>query len=235
MSIFVESNEEFFHQMIKILFNQFKLLIFVFSLTLLFIFQGKSQTPVSGTINDYIDITAIIDADEITVSDASAFSPGDTVLIIQMKGLAINTSNDANFGARQNVYSAGKYEIIRIASISGNDITLANDMTNTYDENGHTQMVKIPGYYNATVTGDITCPEWDTISGKGGVVAMIVGNKLTLEADIDVTGKGFNGAQAYTTSLVECTSVNANYYYPAGSDSAGYKGESIATVMSTRK
>ncbi len=204
-----------------------KILFFLFGI-LLFTNQIQAQTSISSTINSYIDVTAIIDTDELTVSNASAFSPGDTVLLIQMKGFAINNTNDANFGSRQNVYSAGKYEIIIIASISGNNITLASDMTNSYDVNGHMQMVRVPGYDNAIVTGNLTCPVWDTVSGTGGVVALIVGNKLSLEADIDVTGKGFAGAEPYTTSDVLCT-TNTDYYFPAGSDSAGYKGEGIAS------
>ena len=195
----------------------------------MFSYHGKAQTSISGIVNSYIDVTAIINADELIVSDASAFSPGDTVLLIQMKGLAINDSNDPLvFGQRQQSYSAGKYEIIIILSISVNNITLASDMTNSYDVNGHMQMVRVPGYDNATVTGNITCPEWDTISGTGGVVALIVGNKLSLEADIDVTGKGFGGAVPYTALTVLCT-TNNDSYFPASSDSAGYKGEGIAS------
>ncbi|MBE9510381.1 MAG: gliding motility-associated C-terminal domain-containing protein [Bacteroidetes bacterium] len=202
----------------------------VFFFSFWFSYHGKAQTSISGIVNSYIDVTGIIDADELTVSDASAFSPGDTVLLIQMKGLAINNTNDANFGSRQNVYSAGKYEVIIIASISGDDITLASDMTNSYDVNGHMQMVRVPGYDNAIVTGNLTCPVWDTISGTGGVVALIVGNKLSLEADIDVTGMGFLGAQPYTPSDVLCTTNNV-FYFPASSDSAGYKGEGVVSYI----
>jgi len=90
-------------------------------------------------------------------------------------------------------------------------------------------MVRVPGYDNAKVTGNITCPVWDTISGTGGVVALIVGNKLSLEADIDVTGKGFGGAVPYTTPDVLCTTYKDNYFFPTSSDSAGYKGEGIAS------
>jgi len=212
--------------------NIFKQVLFFFSVfffSFLFSYHGKSQTSISGIVNSYIDVTGIIDADELTVSDASAFSPGDTVLLIQMKGLAINDSNDPLiFGQRQQSYSSGKYEIIIIASIIGNSITLESDMTNSYDKNGHTQMVRVPGYDNATVTGNLTCPVWDTISGTGGVIALIVGNKLSLDADIDVTGMGFSGAQPNSTSKVLCT-TNNDSYFPASSDSAGYKGEGIAS------
>jgi len=214
--------------MARDIFKQSLIIFFVFFFSFLFSYHGKTQTSISGIVNSYIDVTGIIDADELTVSDASDFSVGDTVLLIQMKGLAINNTNDLSFGSRQQTYSAGKYEIIIIASISGTNITLASDMTNSYDANGHLQMVRIPGYDNATVTGNITCPEWDIISGTGGVVALIVGNKLSLEADIDVTGKGFGGAEPYTTSDVLCTE-NSDFYFSSGSDSAGYKGEGIAS------
>ncbi|MCD6565928.1 MAG: gliding motility-associated C-terminal domain-containing protein [Bacteroidales bacterium] len=214
--------------MAKDIFKQSLIIFFLFFFSFLFSYFGKAQTSISGIVNRYIDVTAIIDADELTVSDALAFSPGDTVLLIQMKGLAINNTNDLSFGSRQNVYSAGKYEIIIIASITGTNITFASDMTNSYDTNGHMQMVRVPGYDNARVTGNITCPEWDTISGTGGVVALIVGNKLSLEADIDVTGKGFGGAVPYTTSNVLCT-TNTDFYFPASSDSAGYKGEGVVS------
>ncbi len=215
--------------MARNIFKQALIVFSVFFFSFLFSYNGEAQTSISGIVNSYIDVTGIIDTDELTVSDASAFSPGDTILLIQMKGLAINNTNDFHFGERQQSYSAGKYEIIIIASISGNNITFASDMTNSYDANGHLQMVRVPGYDNAIVTGDITCPEWDTISGTGGVVALIVGNKLSLEADIDVTGKGFGGAEPYTTSDVLCTTYKDNYYFPASSDSAGYKGEGIAS------
>ncbi|MCH7657461.1 MAG: gliding motility-associated C-terminal domain-containing protein [Bacteroidetes bacterium] len=212
--------------MVKNKLKQAVIFCCIFSFSFLFSINGKAQTSISGIINSYIDVTTLIDADELTVSDASAFSAGDTILLIQMKGVAIQVVS--NFGSRQNIYSAGKYEIIIISSVSGNDITFASDMTNSYDADGHMQMIRVPGYDNAMVTGNVTCPAWDTAAGTGGVVVMIVGNKLTLEADIDVTGKGFSGAQPYTTSDVLCT-TNTDFFFPAGSDSAGFKGEGAAS------
>ena len=121
--------------MARNIFKQALIIFSVFFFSFLFSYHGKAQTSISGIVNSYIDVTGIIDADELTVSDASAFSAADTVLLIQMKGLAINNINDTDFGSRQNVYSAGKYEIIIIASISESDITFASDMTNLYDTN----------------------------------------------------------------------------------------------------
>ncbi len=87
--------------MTRNIFKQALIFFLVFFFSFLFSYHGKAQTSISGTVNSYIDVTGIIAADELTVRDASAFSVGDTVLLIQMKGLAINNTNDLGFGQKQ--------------------------------------------------------------------------------------------------------------------------------------
>ena len=57
------------------------------------------------------------------------------------------------------------------------------------------QMVRVPYYNNVTVKTTLTSQPWDDPSNPntGGVVAFIVGRSLKLNADIDVSGKGFKG------------------------------------------
>lgn len=57
---------------------------------------------------------------------------------------------------------------------------------------------------------------------------MIVGNTLTLEADIDVTGKGLKGGIAAQGAGV-CVGNSTSVYFEEVSDSAGYKGEGAAS------
>ena len=57
---------------------------------------------------------------------------------------------------------------------------------------------------------------------------MIVGNTLTLEADIDVTGKGLKGGMAAQGAGV-CVGNSTSVYFEEDSDSAGYKGEGAAS------
>ena len=73
--------------------------------SLLFSFSAISQTNISGVINDYQSVSGITFPgcgpcdispaclNAITVGNVSAFSIGDNVLVIQMKGATVNTTN----------------------------------------------------------------------------------------------------------------------------------------------
>ena len=59
---------------------------------MLFMVTTVTAQNISGIINDYTPVTAIISCG-VSVGSATAFSVGDTVLLIQMKGASIDTSN----------------------------------------------------------------------------------------------------------------------------------------------
>ena len=199
------------------------------ALLLVFTISGLAQTPISGTINSYAKVVSADGLDLVTLSDASAFSVGDTVLIIQMKGVEINVPNDKDaFGTRQSSYSAGKYEFIIILSKSGNQITFSAEMTNSYDTDGYVQLIRVRGFDNARVTGTLTCDPWDPVAGSGGVVAMIVGNTLELNDDIDVSGKGFYGGSSVVRPSGTCYYLETAFFNDASVE-GGYKGEGSAT------
>jgi len=191
-------------------------------------------TPLSGVVNDYARIVSIDAADQVTVDDASAFSEGDTVLVIQMKGVEILGSNDNNFGSKQGWGGVGKYEFIRIASVSGNQVSFTNELQNfaSYQVDGSMQLVRVPGYDKAEVTGTLTCDPWD--GEKGGVLALFVSNTLVLNADIDVSARGLLGGSADQGDGV-CSETDPDlyddYYYDASSQRAGNKGEGIVSFI----
>ena len=199
-----------------------------------YVVTGYTQVNISGVINQYTKVLSIDGTDRITVSDASAFHPGDTTLIIQMKGVSINPSNSSSFGLVDDINQAGKYEFILIDTIlSGNRIVFTADLSVGYEPDAYVQLIRVPGYSNARVTGEVTCPPWDSAAGTGGVVALLVGNTLTLDADINVSGKGFAGGQVVDGNG-ECSENDpafSNYYFHGASDSAGYKGEGIASFV----
>lgn len=197
--------------------------------------SGSAQTVLSGgVINKYIDVVSIDATDMVTVSNANDFSVGDTVLVIQMKGLEINIVNEPNnFGTPQNVYTTGKYEFIIIESVNygTNQITFGADMINNYDPAGAVQLVRVPGYDNAIITGDLNAEPWDSANGYGGVFALIVGNTLTMDADIDLSEMGFKGGDPVNGDDV-CSSTDNSYeaaFFDITSQKAGYKGEGAAS------
>jgi len=67
-----------------------------------------AQTNISGVINSY---TPVQDIDpctgEVTVTDATGFTAGDKVMIIQMKGANIVEANNAAFGTVMDLGNCG--------------------------------------------------------------------------------------------------------------------------------
>lgn len=217
--------------------NKLKIL---FSLFFLFFFQYNlfSQTPVSGVINKYTKVNSILSkSDTLIVADASQFSNGDTVLIMQMKGASVRTTtlnNEELFGRVDlgTVNNTGKYEIIiaKKILIAENKVILRNPLAKLYDTNKSVQLIKVPSVSSATVTSTLTCDPWD--GQKGGVVAIMVADTLVLNANIDVSGKGFRGAEPVLSANGYCASEDSllfrSYFFDEAFDGAGRKGEGIS-------
>ncbi|MBU0758151.1 MAG: DUF2341 domain-containing protein, partial [Nanoarchaeota archaeon] len=139
----------------------------------------------------------------LTVYDASAFSEGDEILIMQVQ----NSSGG----------KAGLFEIKEIDSIEGDYITLTSAIENSYysgtfdsTSSTSTQIVRIPEYTNVTVNSgtSIVAKDWDGYSG--GVVIFRSKGAVQIEGNINVSENGFRGG-AYKS-------------YPGGW-SYGYRGE----------
>jgi gliding motility-associated-like protein len=189
-----------------------------------------TQQEISGVINKYTSVESVTGSQTITVSNPD-FSAGDTVLLIQMKGMGILTNPPSDYGRQQNLNNSGNYEILLIDNVNGNEITFTRELIKEYNAFETLQLIKVRGYESARVTGTLTAPPWD--GEKGGVLALIVTNTLTLEADIDLSGAGFRGGDPVTTLNGNCAETDPVKYdlmsYPAGTNIAGNKGEGPAT------
>jgi gliding motility-associated-like protein len=205
---------------------------FLFSMLMLIVISISAHSQVDTIVNKYAKVLTRSDY-QITVDNASDFSNGDYVLLIQMKGVSIDPGNGAGYGSIADVVgSPGQYEFLIINTVSANTITFLSKIKK-YDPAGFVQLVKVPFLNSLTVgTGKkLTCPAWNPSTGTGGVLALIVGKTLKLKGDIDVSGKGFKGAQiatgmgicAYSSGINMITSFDPSY------QNAGYKGEGIAS------
>jgi len=201
------------------------------------LFSQSNFSKISGKINKYGRVTSV-GADYVNVDNESQFhqfSPGDTVLLIQMKGARIYSQEGGSFGTAYYSYGqAGMHEFLIILSVD--DLTNKIIFTSflkypTFDVAAFVQIIKVPSYNNALVNGTLTCEPWDSTTKTGGVLTAIVGKTLSLNANIDVTGNGLIGG---TTAVGQgiCIITNAakydQYAFPASSDSAGFKGEGVA-------
>ena len=191
-------------------------------------------TTIGGIVNEYIHVVSINGPDNVTVTDASAFAAGDTVLLIQMKGAIINITESGSYGGyRESTGKPGAYEFMIVQSVNTGTglVVFTSNMLNTYDVAGMVQLIKVPYYNSANVSSTISCSPWDSTAKRGGVVSFIVGSTLTLNADIDVSGKGFTGGTPFTGNGI-CTVTDQLTYdkfgYPDSYMNSGYKGEGLS-------
>lgn len=206
-----------------------------------FTLTGWSQTTnISGQINDYAIVTqANMVANEFTLGVGSpAFALDDLVLIIQMQGATVSTSNNSTFGSITDLGTTGNMEIATVCDFTANVLSFQEQLVNTYDDPSTTdaviQIVRVPQYVDANVNGTLSGQAWD--GATGGILAFSASGTVTLNANLDMDGLGFRGP-AHEESMFACvpslngTSAASNsvaFFYDQASGRAGKKGEGIA-------
>lgn len=196
---------------------------------------SQNSVPVQGIINLYTPVLSLLPCEnKILTENATGFQAGDTVLLIQMKGADIDSSNTDSFGSISQYNGAGHYEINYVKNISGNIVELKNIITRTYNiPAGKVQLIRVPYYQNVTVAATLTCLPWD--GDKGGVLVLHAADSIQLGADIDLSGRGFRGGVGFNSQATRLNCNENQFYYPQSSiDIAGQKGESIAVLSSDR-
>ncbi len=215
------------------------------------------NAALSGIVNTYYPGvgTAAAGANTISVGAptgaGTTISPGDLLLVIQMQDAALNTSNSGAYGdgvagtpgsGAIAPITAGLYEYVAAVSFTGATITIrgangANRLINTYTSAAATathgqqtfQVIRVPQYSSATVTGTLTAPAWN--GATGGVVAIDVAGALTLSGAVNVDGKGFRGGGGLGTAgggTGTGTPTATDYLLPSSFNLNGQKGEGIA-------
>lgn len=203
------------------------------SLPILFLFQSLfllSQTPqISGIINHYTAVSAVDTcAGRLSVADTSGFRKGNVALLIQMQGAAINTANNAQYGAILSMNDAGKFERITIDSVAAGSIFSAYRLINSFSQPEGLQLVSIPRFQQVEVVDTLRAKPWDGTTG--GVLALEVSGMLTLNAPVSANEAGFRGGAEFVATNNACNwfTQQNQFFYPAGDWRGGNKGEGIA-------
>lgn len=191
-------------------------------------------TPISGIINSYARVTNISDT-HISIDhihgDIQDFQAGRKLMIMQMKGATMSQDNNDAYGNIVDLGSCGLHEFFVVESFSGTEAPyhiVYADLLHSYSPSGVVQLISVPGYQNALVNAPLTAADWNPATGTGGVLALEVSGTLSLEANINVNGKGFPGG---TKGGSSGANNNASLYKSSSND-FGMKGESIALPVS---
>lgn len=163
---------------------------------------------------------------------ATPLSAGDKLLIVQIQGAAINTNNnncygdglgpctdtdtraigsDKAQGFLENAnYTAGRYEYVRVTSVSGaggagDTVNFFPPLTYSYTQAApdltigqrRYQVIRVPQYSTLSVSGSIRPLRWDGL--VGGIVALDVAGAVTFSGagpHINASGTGFRTSYA---------------------------------------
>ncbi len=190
-------------------------------------------------INGYAQVTNIagfkMDIGNVDET-ADAFQAGDRVIIMQMQGASVgsNTANNASFGSLSSIQNAGKYEEVRIQSLTRNgsgiltSLDFVGPLLNTYDVTGSVQIITYKTYVgNYTTTSDLTCKAWD--GSIGGVLTFRVIGNLILQHNLNVDGKGFvGGTPNINSNFSACDATN---YVIAPDNRHAFRGQGISNEV----
>ena len=179
---------------------------------------------------------------------ATPIAVGDLLLVIQMQDATINTNNTGSYGdGNHGERPAAPPTTTTPASTSswwprarswahavqiegkgpggGLINTYTNDNATAAQGQRRFQVVRVPQYYDATVTGAVTASAWNGTSG--GIVALDVANTLTFSGgSINVNALGFRGGGGQ--ELDGGTGANTDYRTRVTVNTNGNKAEGVA-------
>lgn len=207
--------------------------------------------PPAGTLAAGSTTVSLGTLDTTGGSSSTGVKSGDELLIIQMQDGSFNTSNSSAYGDGSGtghgfttIGNAGLYEYVSVSSASGTQTTgtvtvqgtgSGGGLLNSYYENAANsqryQIIRVPQYTTATLSGNFTARYWD--GNTGGVAAIDMASTLNLNgASVYATGDGFRGG-GYSVATTSPASVLNNDYTDSaamngtGQPAFGTKGEGI--------
>lgn len=192
-------------------------------------FCSIAQSSIGGVVNSYATVS-VVDycTNELQLSSASGFFAGQKVLLIQMTGAKINTTNTGFFGDVTDYDGCGNYEVNEIQSISANSILLKYKIERYYDVAGKVQLVSIPEYSSAVIDSVLRPLAWN---GNTGGVLVVKADTIILNANVTAKGLGFRGAQLSNQTTCWNGGNGGAFDYVSTTDETGArKGEGIGNT-----
>ncbi len=180
----------------------------------------------SGVVNAYFPPalgTVAAGAKTITLGAAAAapaaqtsIAIGDLLLVIQMQGAQINSTNTSSYGdgvpgdpasGSTSLGSSGQFEFVTATAavpLAGGSLTFTGTgagggLLNSYTSAAATatqgiqtyHVIRVPQYTTATFSSTLAALPWN--GAVGGVLALDVASQLTLGGTVSLDGQGFRG------------------------------------------
>lgn len=214
---------------------------------------AKTINAANIIVNEYtaLAVNAAVGSTSITVSSSTLntngrfpanLGSGDLVMIIQMQGASVNSTqdggntfaapHDSTWGEITTYNNAGKYEFREVQSINAsgaNTIQFTCGLENAYYISGHTQVIRIPRYTSLIINTACSIVPEAWLGSTGGIVAIEVLGTTTINGSIDASGKGFRGGVKNTVNGCNASCGDmTTFIYGTSINDQGEKGEGIA-------
>ncbi|NPA35123.1 MAG: hypothetical protein GXO48_09375, partial [Chlorobi bacterium] len=186
--------------------------------------KSSAQQAISGVINQYYRITeTATECQQFIIIDSTAqLNPHQLILIHQVQGSVVDSSNSPSSGQIISLNNVGKWEFNRVMFQNNDTVFLARPLQNTYAAL-HSQLITVPEYNTVQTQETVEAKPWDGFTG--GILALVA-DTLILNDTISARGSGFRGGKTFlgpetindSTYLIDCNSTHAN----------GMKGEGVA-------
>ena len=155
---------------------------------------------------------------------------GDLLLLIQVQGADIDTSDTGAYGTVTALNNTGNYELVQVFSVSGNQIKLCYGTVNSYTQSGRsrTQVIRVPRLTTLIVnpTATVKGESWGGVTG--GIVCIETQGALTVNGAVSADTLGFRGGTDIILTSNPNLTASVNFYRRQLKDSSAGKGESIA-------
>jgi hypothetical protein len=189
--------------------------------------SAGSQPPTSlqyiqGAINKYARIIAYDTTTNIgTLNLPSGLPCYGLVLVIQMSGGIVDTTQSPQYGDVLDYRSTGRFEFTYLSHLDAYHVKFSPPLKNRYNYENTVQIVSVPQYSNARTVTDLV-PGPSSKLHMGGIVALFA-DTLTLGSNI-VVPSALGGAVSYYGYEASVT----GYVYPAYMEKASGKGFGIS-------
>ena len=197
---------------------------------------------ISGVVNRYARVLEIYERREnspvnaVKVTEPDSFAVGDVIMLYQPKGYLVDKTTGEWEELDKFRPNTGAYSINKIDSILLPDSIIVFVAPTPFSKEKYAvgaaiQLIRVPYYKDVIISDVVRAQPWSKETGEGGVVALFVEGKLTLGADIDVSGQGFQGADPSLDNYEGgCYETNPSlygqgFYQTTEDDLAGLKGE----------
>ncbi|MBO0359405.1 T9SS type A sorting domain-containing protein [Hymenobacter sp. BT186] len=203
-------------------------------------YPSTAVQSLTGGVSNFLYVGPATGTSDIAV--------GDLLLIIQMQGGDINSTNSDAYGdgvtggsangALNTNFTAGTYEYVvansAVTAVAGGTIQLATTLRNSYQNDYATatagqrrfQVIRVPQYSNLTLGATISPLPWN--GNVGGIIAVDVAKQTNLNGfTIDASGAGFRGGAGRVLGGAAGI-AGTDYRTSAALNANGTKGEGIA-------